>query len=297
MVKYEPATGCRSGNEGVCKTPMRGFDSRSGLPVKKSVLLATLFAFLIFTPAALGQEFDFAKAYQDYIYAQTVYDQAYSDYDKAKNNYLKNSTLTLKEEARKKTYTMLTFRDELFRVYLTSVRMKLIETKVAVDMRLDDEIAWYQSHKAAYKSDDPLADLLNKSKESESRFKSHTSPIAYESLFNLSFGEIGNIRTSYEGIYKSLKNSIDLGVSGGVLKLDPFNRWFTDIENALKELDTINGKSKTRIAKMYDSSTMEPKNAFSGAVNELALAITKLTELNGFLTELLNSINAQLTKT
>lgn len=264
--------------------------------MKKAALLLTLLVFLVFVPKVVAQEFDFAKAYQDYVYTQTIYDAAHSDYDKAKNNYLKNPTLTLKEEARKKTYAMLIARDELFRVYLASIRIKLIETKVAVDVRLDDEIAWYQSHKATYKSDDPLEDLFGKSKESESRFKSHTSPIVYESLFNLSFGEIGNIRTAHEGVYKALKNSIDLGVSGGVLKLDPFNRWFTDIENVLKEFGVINSKSKARIAKMYEGSALEPKNAFNGAINDLAPAITKLTELNNFLTELLNSINTQLTK-
>ena len=239
------------------------------LTMKKTVqisLVLCAFYFVLNAPAR-AQEFDFAKAYQDYIYTQTVYDQAYSGFDKAKNNYLKNSTLTLKEDARKKTQAMLVTRDELFRVYLSTVKMKLLEIKASVDPRLDDEIAWYLFHKDAYKSDDHLENLFNKSKESESRFGSHTSPVAYESLFNISFGEMGNIRISHEGVYKSLKNSIDIGVSAGILKLDPFNRWFTDIENVLKELDAINTKSKTRIAKMYDSSTFVPKSAFNGAIN------------------------------
>ena len=287
-------TGWRSGNAGVCKTSTRGFDSRSGLPMKKTALTLIFLFLLAFAPSARAQEFDFDKAYQDYIYTQTVYDQTYSEYDKAKNNYLKNPTLTLKEDARKKTQAMLVVRDELFRVYLSTIRMKLLEIKAPVDQGLDDEITWYLNHKNVYKLDDPLDDLFGKSKESESRLGSHTSPIAYESLFNISFGEIGNIRVSHEGVYKSLKNSIDLGVSAGILKLDPFNRWFTDIENVLKELDVINTKSKTRMAKMYDSSTLAPKSAFNGAINELSPAAAKLTELNSFLTELLNSIRAQL---
>jgi len=191
---------------------------------------------------------------------------------------------------------MLVARDELLRVYLTAIRIKLIENRALVDSKLDEEIAWYEAHRASYKADDALDKLFIKSKEAESRFNTKTLPIAYESLFNISYTEIENIRRAHEEVYKSMKNSIDLGVSRGILRLDPFNRWFVDIEGVLNDLDTITLKSKAKIAKMYEGSTIEPKSTFTGAINELTPAITKLVGLNNFLTELLNSINAQLTQ-
>ena len=66
------------------------------------LLVVSWFISFFLVSSAQAQEFDFTKAYQDYIYNQTIYEQAYSAYDEAKNSYLKNQTLTLKEEARKK---------------------------------------------------------------------------------------------------------------------------------------------------------------------------------------------------
>jgi hypothetical protein len=262
--------------------------------MKKTALTIAFLIFLFLAPSAHAQEFDFAKAYQDYIFTQTVYDQSYSTYEEAKNSYLKNPTLTLKEDARIKTLVMLRARDELYRVYLSALRMKLFEAKSPVSTRLDDEIAWYLTHKDTYKDSDPLEDLFNKSKESESRYKSDTSPIAHDSLFSVSFGELMNIKTQHEGVYKSLKNSIDLGVGAGILKLDPFNRWFTDIENVLKELDTINTNSKAKIAKIFDKSGVTTTGVYNSAISSLTPAISKSLELNSFLTELLNTINSEL---
>jgi hypothetical protein len=262
--------------------------------MKKIALIIAFFAFLFSASDTSAQEFNFAKAYQDYIYTQTVYDQAFTGYEQAKNSYLKNPTLTLKEEARKKTLTMLKARDDLYQVYLAALRMKLLEVKSPVQSKMDEEIAWYKSHKENYKDDDPLENLFQKSKEAEDRYESNSSLIIYESLFDISFGEMRNIRADQEGVYASLKNSIDIGVERGILKLDPFNRWFTDIENVLKELDAIDSKAKAKIAKMHDASALTPKSAYNSAINDLTPGIAKLMELNDFLTELLNSINAQL---
>lgn len=273
---------------------MHQFDSGRGLTMKKIALIIAFFAFLFSASDTSAQEFNFAKAYQDYIYTQTVYDQAFTGYEQAKNSYLKNPTLTLKEEARKKTLTMLKARDDLYQVYLAALRMKLLEVKSPVQSKMDEEIAWYKSHKENYKDDDPLENLFQKSKEAEDRYESNSSLIIYESLFDISFGEMRNIRADQEGVYASLKNSIDIGVERGILKLDPFNRWFTDIENVLKELDAIDSKAKAKIAKMHDASALTPKSAYNSAINDLTPGIAKLMELNDFLTELLNSINAQL---
>jgi len=264
--------------------------------MKKAALILSLFVFLLLPPGAYAQEFDFAKAYQDFIFTQTEYDQADSDYEQSKNSYLKNPTLTLKEEARKKTLIMLKSRDELFRVYLSALRMKLLEIKFALPPKMDDEISWYKGHKEVYKDDDPLETLFSKSKESKSRFTSDTSFVIYESLFDISFGEIQNIRGDQEKVYSSLKNSIDLGVKEGILVIDPFNRWFTDIDSIITELDAINLKAKAKIAKMYGTSSILPKNSYNSAIADLIPATAKILELNQFLTEFLNAINARLIK-
>lgn len=261
-----------------------------------AILVSILFFFssMYFVPTNVrSQEFDFAKSYQDYIYSLTVYDGAFSDYEKAKDSYLKNPTLTLKEEARKKTLTMLRSREELFRVYLSSLRMKLIEIKTNVPSKLDEEIAWYQARKDAYQDQTTLEELFKKSNESAERYTAKSSYVIYESLFNISFGELTNLKSRQESVYKSIRNSIDQGVAAGILKLDPFNRWFTDIENVLKEIDLVNSKAKTKLAKMFEGN-QAPKAAYTSAISELESNTTLQKSLSSFLTELLNSVNARL---
>src|SRR5512141_2866363 len=114
--------GWRSENAGVCKTSMRGSDSRSGLQfMKKTTLfiIPILITGFLFVKTARAQTFDFNKAYQDYQYTKTVYDQSYPDYQDARNAYQRNPTLSLKEEARQKTLALLMNRDQILSTYLT----------------------------------------------------------------------------------------------------------------------------------------------------------------------------------
>src|SRR5512146_2310835 len=108
---------------------MRGFDSRSGLQMKKLALAGIIFAFFgfLFVKGVRAQTLTFDRAYQDYQFNLTIYNTAYSDYQNAKTAYQENPTLALKETARQKTYTMLVDRDQLMVVYLTALRAKIAE--------------------------------------------------------------------------------------------------------------------------------------------------------------------------
>ncbi len=289
----------------------RGFDSRSGLTkmrfsyaMKKTVLLIAIAIVLstkYFVPSTVwAQTFDFNKAYQDYIYTLSVYDQSFSDYEDARDFYKKDKTLTLKEEARKKTLTMLRNRDELERVYLTALRLKIVELKglkdeekVNIFAKIDSEAAWYQSHKENYKDGDSLEDLFNKSDEATDRYKNTTQQIIYEALFTVSLGEVTGLRSDHERMYSDLRGIIDTGVNEGKLDINPFNRWFTDIENVISELKDNEQKAKDQIQKIY-GQTYSPKSSYDTAIATLSSSVTLLKQLNNFLIEVVNSIKNQL---
>lgn len=265
---------------------------------KTAFLIVFVFSFLCTMYYVLGtsraQEFNFEKAYQDYIFTQTVYDQAYTAYKEAKNSYLKNPTLTLKEDARKKTHVMLVARDELIRVYLATIRIKLIETKVAVPGDLDSEIEWYKNHKDDYKDSDPLTELFIKSKQAQERHKSNTLKAAYGSLFNITLGEFIDIRTGHEEIYKTTKDKLDKNVSEGKLKVDPFDKWLTDINLVIQNLRDNEEKAKLEINKMYSQNYTSPITAYNSAVEPFISSISYLISLNNYLTEFSNSLSNQL---
>lgn len=270
--------------------------------MKKAALIALLFSFLYFivTASVRAQTFDFNKAYQDYQYTLSIYNQSFSDYQDSRDFYLKNPTLTLKEDARQKTLTMLRNRDELMKVYLTAIRMKLTETQGLSDKdknnifgKIDPEVAWYTNHKSLYKDDDPLENLFGKSSESESRYKTNTSPIVYEALFDTDLGQEQGLRMRQEDIYKNLRAIINQKVSAGTLDINPFNRWFTDIENVIQNLKQNEAQSQTEIQKMYSENYVSPQSTFNSSIQPLNASVALLSQLNGFLSEVTTSIENQ----
>ena len=254
-----------------------------------------------FVPStAFAQTFDFAKAYQDYQYTLGVYTQSFTDYQDARDFYLKNPTLTLKEETRKKTLSMLRNRDELMKVYLTALRMKIVETqglsetdKNNIFGKIDAEVAWYVNHGTNYLDSDPLENLFGKSSESESRYKTNTSPIAYEALFYISLGTEQKLRSDQEDIYKNLRSVIDRDVAAGKYDINPFNRWFTDIESVIQDIKQNETKARAGIQKMYDQNYLRPVSTFNASIDPLNSSIDLLNQLNRFLVEVTTSIQNQ----
>jgi hypothetical protein len=269
--------------------------------MKKTALfisvLCTLY-FALYTNVS-AQTFDANKAYQDYQYSLDVYNQSNKTFIEAKNFYLTNKTLTLKEDARKKLLTMLRNRDRLEWVYLTALRMKIVENKGLTNdekggiyTKIDNEVAWYKSHIDNYKDGDPAEDLFNKSAESQTRLKTNSSPIVYESLFMISLGEEINLRQEHDSIFNNLKSIIEKGVNDGKLDMNPFNRWFTDIGLVVDQLKQNEDLSRTQIQKLYNQYNSN-SGAYNTAIETLISSIKPLSQLNRFLIEVLTSIKNQ----
>ncbi len=288
--------GWRSENAGVCKTLMRGFDSRSGLQKMKNFALIAAVMLLASVSAVRAQALTFEKAYQDYQYNLTVYENSFSDYRNAKNAYSDNKTLALKEAARQKTLSMLRNRDKLMVVYLTAIRARIKEVTGLSDEdknnifgKIDPEVNFYTNHQSGYADGDSLETLFSKSTESENQYKDKTFPVAQESLFDVSLGQVSGLRQDHEQIFSTLKSIIDTGVASGKLKIDPFNRWLTDIEAADQKLRQNESDAKTQIAQIYDDS-YSTSGGFDAAVEIITGSISSLSQFNEFLTEVLNYI-------
>lgn len=270
---------------------------KTTLFIATAMVLITLY---FVSSTTFAQSFDFTKAYQDYQYTLSVYNQSYTDYQDARDFYLKNPTLTLKEDSRKKTLLMLRNRDKLMKVYLTALRVKVVETqglsgddKNYVFSKIDTEVAWYENHRTNYLDSDPLEKLFGKSDESGSRYKTNTSPVLYEALFYISLGTEQGLRSNQEDIYKSLRIIIDQDVAAGKYDINPFNRWFTDIESVVQEIKQNEGKARSEIQKMYDQNYIQPLSTFNAGIGPLNSSIDLLTQLNRFLAEVTTSIQNQ----
>ncbi len=271
----------------------------------KKTALAIIFSLIILASIGINrlnaQDFNFDKAYQDYIFTQSRYSESFSAYTKARDTYEKNQTLTLKEDARIKTLEMLRMRDELLKVYLTALRIKLVEVggltqteKETQFERIDSEVIWYKDHKEQYKDTDPLEILFSKSKNTQDRYKLDTERKIYDALFSASLGEVINLRLKHEEVYSGIRKEIDSKVTEGKVRIDPFNRWFTDIEGVIEQLKGQEDKAKKQILKIYTEGNNNPASVFKTSIVPFETSRTLLSTLNGFLEELLTAFNSVL---
>lgn len=270
-------------------------------PMNKKIIVTTLLLslFVFVYKSTLAEELSSEKAYSDYQFLRQVYTNSSADFEDARDFYIKNETLTLKEDARKKLLKMLISRDQLELVYITALRTKIVESKgldesskSSVFSLIDNEVAWYKDHQLNYKDGDPLEDLFNKSKESESRYKTNTLPIIYETLFLISLGDQVSIRLDNEAEYQGLKTLVSNGVANGKLDMNPFNRWFSDIESVINTLKTNEDKAKKQISAIH-SQSYSPSSTYYSSISTLEDSVVPLSQLNNFLIEVLTSIRNQ----
>ncbi|HUW21791.1 MAG TPA: hypothetical protein VMW41_03905 [Candidatus Bathyarchaeia archaeon] len=140
---------------------------------------------------ASPNEFDFEKAYRDYVQVYNSYVQAHKEYLLAKNQYEAYKTLTAKTIALEQTIRMLQSRDEVIAAFLITLRAKLAEeTNIASSklnvlyLLLDEEITWYRQHRETLTSAGTIPDLIKISNLAQSRYN-RTESYIYQSLLEM----------------------------------------------------------------------------------------------------------------
>lgn len=262
-----------------------------------AILTVTLFiALLTGKTQVKADALTFDRAYQDYQYNLTVYNQAFSDFQDARDAYKANQTLALKETARQKLLAMLVDRDQLMVVYLTALRTKISELdglspddKNSIFGKIDSEVNFYTNHKGQYHTQDPPDQLFATSSQSENQYKDSTSLVVQESLFDISLGQVSGLRQEHEKVFSTLKTLIDQGVKAGTLTRDPFNQWLGDIDQTENTLKQNEETSRTQIAEIY-TQNYSFGGGYKTAIGTLSDSVKPLSQLNEYLTEVLNYI-------
>jgi hypothetical protein len=282
---------------------MHQFDSGRGLRMKNifiKIVFAFFVIFLLDVDSVFAQDFTSQIAYSDYQYQLSIFQDDYSKFQEAKTFYLANPTLQLRDDARKKTLKMVRDRDNLMSVYLTALRMQIVDStgfnndqKGEIFSKIDSEVVWYKDHITKYLDSDELVDLLNKSDESKSRYATNTSLIISESLFDIGLSEEMGLRLDHQKIYQDLRDYIGTKVSDGKIKIDPFNRWFNDIDMVLQQLQKNEVAGIEKIRSLYTTS-YGTSSTYDTATDILGSSLNLISQLNNYLIEMLASINNQI---
>lgn len=208
----------------------------------RALLIAS--SLLIFASGvAFAQEepdFDYNRAYQDYVFVLDVYNSEHAEYLLAKAQYKQAGTLVSQTKAREETIDMLEARDDVVTTYMTAVRMKLLEAEGVTDLtknglftRIDAEIAWFKDHKSRIASVGTLADLEEDSEEASKRFNELTQHIAYEALATMPFGKLSLMRESSNSALSAIRTKIDQIRQNGDKDTAIAERWALEVENKI----------------------------------------------------------------
>jgi len=245
-----------------------------------------------------AQDFTFTKAREDYVFTEDNYKKDLTDFSLNKASYLKNPTLSLKEELRVSLYKFLDSRNNLVKNYLTMLRIKTLEstgiensTKESIYARLDPEVIWYGERKNNYSVTNALEDLINKSKEEDSRYKTDTSSIIYFSLAHISLGEVKSLKQEHVKLYNNFKQEASELVKLGRADASLFERWFKDIDKELSNISNIEKDILSQVDKIFGGDEYIKNSAYKKTINTLDPVKSNLLRLNGFLKELENVIS------
>ncbi|OGM04215.1 hypothetical protein A3E15_00805 [Candidatus Woesebacteria bacterium RIFCSPHIGHO2_12_FULL_42_9] len=261
-------------------------------------LSIVFFLFFLVSPAYAqtpgSEEFNFQRAYADYIFNFDIYRKANLDYELYRSQYLQFKTLKSQENAYNATLAMLKARDSTVETYLTAVRKKLDETpgadgakKEVLFAKIDQEVTWHIDHSDSLPSAGTLDDLVGDSKKAEGRFKADI-PLFYETLVGTSGGKVIYVRERQEAILASLKQKIAEIKVNGDKDTQLLERWILDTEEKITRSREKEAEAYEIITKLGSGTSIS--SSYNQALFKLKEAYQYLKEANSFLAEIITEI-------
>lgn len=265
--------------------------------MKRLPILILISTLLLFHSLTLinAQEFDFSRAYQDYLYTYSQYHTAHQDYIAAKSAYLSYKTLTAKTEAMNKTLKMLQLRDEAIRTYLTALRLKLAETtgisnyeQNVLYLKLDSEVNWYIDHRDLLPSAGTLEDLVESSTKTQEQYKK-TEVLAYQTLGTILAGKEEALRDRLKEEINKINDKIAEIRQKGDKETAILERWVLEAENKLTRSQEKQFEAQQKLAKLKpsDSNKMKKYNDARALFRE---SHQYLKEAHSFLKEIVREV-------
>jgi len=246
------------------------------------------------------EDFNYEKAYQDYIYTQNIYSKNHADYLLARGQYLQAGTLAAQTKARDATSLMLQSRDDVMTTYLTAVRLRLSEstgvtdsTKEAWYTRVDNEISWYEDHKSRLPSAGTLDDLVNDSDDAVDQFDEITEGLIYEGLTTITIGKVVTFRDQVTDILERLKTKIAEVKANGDIDTTIIDRWVLETENKLTRSIEKQVEAQGLISDLQDPKKKDKQNIYNDAISRLQESTQFLKEANNFNNEIIQRIKRE----
>lgn len=261
-----------------------------------TILISTL---LLFCSSTLvkAQEFNFNRAFNDYLYNYTQYRQSHQEYVAAREAYLTYKTLTSKTMALEKTLKMLKAEDEVIRTYLIALRMKLAEISGVSDyernilyLKLDNEASWYCQHQETLSSAATLEDLVDSSRKAKDKYQK-TEILIYQVLGAILTGKETHFRNQLSDQIKVLKEKLGEIRQKGDKETSLAERWLLEAENRLIRSQEKQFEAQQTLTKMKPSN-INKNQSYNKAQFILEESHQYLKEANSYLKEVIREIKS-----
>lgn len=270
----------------------------------KKTFLVTLIALLLASSGvAIAQnpptdEFNFQRAYEDFVFSYDQYRTQHSDYQLARSQYIQSQTLAARSKAQQETYEMLSARDEVVKTYLTALRMRLSEAVGIPQDRLqilyakiDTEVAWFEGHKSTLSSAASLEDQVKDSNIAKNRYDSISLQITYEILSEIAKGKEYVLRQKEIALLTDLKNKLSSIRGDEDIDVSRFERDLLEVENRISRSE---GKQADVDKSMNDlMSSRDPAKSlklYNDIQFRLRESLQYLKEANNFLRQIITII-------
>jgi len=205
--------------------------------MKPVAALLLVFSILFYPGVSYAQEFNFERAYNDYIFTMDVYEKARSRYILERARYFQSRTLTSETDAIDATADFIQARNDAIVVYLRAIRVKVDEveefdaqTRARLQTRLDDEIKWHLDYKSRIRSAGTLEELTDDNKEAMERYFGFTEPLAFEFHTSLAADRIDPIREEFSALLNRAKAKADRIREAGDHSTANIERWIIDTD-------------------------------------------------------------------
>ena len=256
-----------------------------------------LIASCLLLQKTFAQEFNFNRAYNDYLFNYNQYRQSYSEYVAVRESYLTYKTLTSKNLALEKTSKMLKDEDEVIRTYLTVLRMKLAETTgISNDeqnilyLKLDSEVGWYGKHQEGLSSAATLEDLVDSAKKVADKYQT-TEILIYQTLGTILSGKEINFRDQLNNKIQQFKEKIGEIRQRGDKDTALAERWLLEAENRLTRSQEKQFTAQQILAKIK-SSDVNKNQSYNKAQFALEESHQYLKEVNSYLKEVIREVKS-----
>ncbi len=258
-----------------------------------TIFVSTLLLFF-FSGLVLAQEFNFDRAYADYLYNYNLYRESHDNYITARETFLKYQTLTSKNEALGKTKEMLQKQDEVIKTYLTALRIKLMENPgLSTDEQnilfgnLDNEIEWFRQHQEEVNTANSLEDLTALSEKSKEQYQK-TEVLIYETLGAIFAGKEIGLREEISQQIKNLKEKVGEIRLKGDKDTSLTERWLLEAENRLTQSQEKQFEAQQKLSKI--GSSLDKNRSYNEAQSSLEESHQFLKEANSYLKEIIREL-------